>query len=59
MKINIRHIKDKDLFELQVIEPRLRSHFLINRKVLNDLRALIERALVDTASRKRKDERGK
>ena len=59
MKINIKHIKDKDLFELQIIEPRLRAHFLINRKVLNDLRALIERALVDTASRKRKDEHGK
>ena len=55
MKINIRHIKDKDLFELQIIEPRLRSHFLITRKVLNDLRVLIERALVDTASRRKRD----
>ncbi|MFH1594563.1 MAG: hypothetical protein ABID09_07710 [Candidatus Omnitrophota bacterium] len=53
MKINIRHIKDKDQFELQIIEPRLRSHFLINRKVLNDLRVLIERVLVDTANKQK------
>ena len=54
MKINIRHIKDKDLFELQIIEPRLRAHFLINRKILNDVRVLIERVLVETASKGKK-----
>ena len=59
MKINIRHIKDKDLFELQIIEPRLRAHFLINRKILNDIRVLIERVLVETASRKKKYGNGK
>jgi len=53
MKINIRHIRDKDLFELQIIEPRLRTHFLINRKVLNDIRTLIERVLVETAKKKK------
>jgi hypothetical protein len=52
MKINITYLKDKDLFELQIIEPRLRSHFLINRKVLNDLRVLLERVLVETRSKK-------
>ena len=57
MKINIRHIKDRDLFELQLVEPRLRSHCLLNRKVLNDLRILIERVLVETASHKKKDEK--
>lgn len=57
MKINIRHIRDKDLFELQIIEPRLRAHFLINRKVLNDIRTLIERVLVETASKKKKEEK--
>jgi len=53
MKINIRHIKDKDLFELQIIEPRLRTHFLLSRKVLNDVRALMERVLVETASKRK------
>ena len=52
MKINIRHIKEKDIFELQIVEPRLRAHFIINRKVLNDLRVLIERALLDSSSKK-------
>ena len=52
MDINIKYLKDKDLFELQIIEPRLRSHFLLTRKVLNDLRALIERVLVETAKKK-------
>jgi len=52
MKINIRHIKDKDLFELQIVEPRLRAHFLLTRKVLNDVRVLIEKALIDTVNKK-------
>ena len=54
MKINIRYMKSKDLFELQILESRLRTHFLLNRKVMNDLRVLIERALVETASKKKK-----
>ena len=54
MKINIRHIKEKDIFELQIVEPRLRAHFLINRKILNELRVLIERALLDSASKPKK-----
>ncbi|MBL7158253.1 MAG: hypothetical protein ISS91_01960 [Candidatus Omnitrophica bacterium] len=52
MKINIRHIKEKDIFELQIVEPRLRAHFLLNRKILNDLRVIIERALLDSANKK-------
>lgn len=54
MKINIKHVKEKDLFELQIIEPRLRAHFLLSRKLLNDLRVLIERVLVDTASQRKR-----
>jgi len=53
MKINVRYIKEKDLFELQIVEPHLRSHFLLSRKVLNDLRGLIERIMVETAPKKR------
>ncbi|MCQ9207691.1 MAG: hypothetical protein NG740_07420 [Omnitrophica bacterium] len=55
MKINIRHVKEKDLFELQIVEPSLRAHFLLTRKRLNDLRGLIERVIVETASKKRQD----
>ena len=57
MKINIKYIKDKDIFELQIIEPRLRSHFLLNRKMLNELRILIEKALVETG-KSRKHNKG-
>lgn len=53
MKINLKHSKGKDLFELQIVEPRLRAHFLMNRKILNDLRGIIERALVDTATKQK------
>lgn len=48
MNITLRHIKEKDTFELQIVEARLRAHFLLTRKVLNDLRGIIERALVDS-----------
>lgn len=48
MKINIKYIKEKDLFELQIIEPQLRAHFLLNRGLLNRLRLLLEKALIDS-----------
>ncbi|MFH1995894.1 MAG: hypothetical protein ABIJ27_02725 [Candidatus Omnitrophota bacterium] len=54
MKINLRYIKDKDLFELQLVESHLRSHFIVNRKLINELRSLIERALIET---RQKDKR--
>ena len=53
MKINFRYIKDKDMFEMQVVEPQLRAHFLLPRNVLNKLRVTIERVLLE--SRKEKD----
>lgn len=52
MNVNLRHIKDKDLFELQVIEPRLRAHFMLTRKELNDFRGIIERALLESKKKK-------
>ena len=52
MKINIRHLKEKDLFELQIIESRLRAHFLLNRKALNEIRVLIEKTLCDTGTKR-------
>ena len=52
MKIDIRHLKEKDLFELQIVEPSLRAHFLLNRKALNEIRVLIEKTLCDTGAKK-------
>ena len=53
MNINLKHIKEKDLFELQIIEARLRAHFLLSRKALNDLRGIIERALLESRKKKK------
>ena len=48
MKINFKHIKEKDLFEMQIVEPQLRAHFLMTRAVLNKLRVTIERVLLES-----------
>ncbi len=48
MKINIRYIKEKDIFEFQLVEKKLRSHFIMARAELNDLRTLLERALLES-----------
>lgn len=53
MNINVKHLKDKDLFELQIIEPRLRAHFLLSRKALNDFRGIVERALLESSRKKK------
>ena len=58
MKINIRYIKEKDIFEFQAVEKKLRAHFLLARKELNDLRTVLEKALLDSkvGRRNKKDE---
>jgi len=33
---------------MQLMEPHLKSQFLLSRKLLNDLRTMIERALIET-----------
>jgi len=48
MKINVKHIKEKDLFELQIVEPQLRAHFLLSRTLLNKLRVILEKALIES-----------
>lgn len=48
MKINFKYIKDKDLFEMQVVEPQLRAHFLLTREILNKLRVTLERVLLES-----------
>lgn len=53
MNINVKHIKDKDLFEVQIVESRLRAHYLLPRKALNDFRGIIERALFESRAKKK------
>ena len=53
MNINVKYIKEKDLFEMQIIEPRLRAHFLLNRQALNDFRGIVERALFESRKKKK------
>ena len=55
MKINIRYIKESDIFEIQAVEKKLRSHFLLSRSDLNSLRTMLEKALLDS-KKKKKDE---
>jgi len=52
MKINIKHLKEKDLFELQIVEPQLRAHFLLTRALLNRLRLLLEKSLIESGKKK-------
>jgi len=53
MKINFRYIKEKDLFEMQVVDTQLRAHFLLRREVLNRLRVMIERVLLESGKKKK------
>jgi len=48
MKINIRYVKDNDVFEFQAIEKKLRAHFLLTRAELNNLRSVLEKALLQS-----------
>ncbi|MDD3089583.1 MAG: hypothetical protein PHT95_06545 [Candidatus Omnitrophica bacterium] len=54
MRINIKHIKENDVFEIQSVEKKLRAHFLLTRAELNSLRTMLEKALLE--SRKRKED---
>ena len=48
MNVNIRKIpQDKDHFEFTISTPSLRSQFIIPRPVLNELRIIIEKVLID------------
>lgn len=49
MRINVRYLKEKDLFELQLIEAKLRTHFVLNRSELNKLRSILEKALIESS----------
>jgi hypothetical protein len=54
VKININYINKNDIFELQVIDKKLRSHFLLSRAELNSLRTVLERALLSSKQTKDK-----
>ncbi|MGB2631086.1 MAG: hypothetical protein WBD24_02270 [Candidatus Omnitrophota bacterium] len=51
MRINIRYMKEKDIFEIQVIEKKLRSHFILSRAELNNLRTMLEKALLQSKTK--------
>ncbi len=55
MRINIRYIKDSDTFEVQAVDKKVRAHFLLSRAELNNMRTILEKALLES---KRK-EKGK
>ncbi|MBU0571461.1 MAG: hypothetical protein KJ995_03060 [Candidatus Omnitrophica bacterium] len=54
MRIKIQYLKEGDVFELQAIEKKLRAHFLLSRAELNNLRTVLEKALLDSKGRKKK-----
>ena len=48
MRINIRYIKESDIFEIQSVDKKVRAHFLLTRAELNSLRTMLEKALLDS-----------
>ncbi len=49
MKLNIRKLKNNpNVFEFTISTPTLRSQFRLPRPLVNQLRILIERALVSS-----------
>jgi len=48
MQIKIKYTKQNDIFELQAIDKKLRAHFLLTRAELNNLRTVLEKALLDS-----------
>ena len=51
MQINIRYIKENDLFEIQAIDKKVRSHFLLSRAELNNFRTILEKALLESKTK--------
>ena len=51
MRINIRYIKEDDIFEIQTVEKKVRAHFLLSRAELNNLRTMLEKALLESKRR--------
>ena len=53
MRINIRYIKKGDLFEIQAVDKKVRSHFLLTRAELNNFRTTLEKALLGSKKEKK------
>ena len=53
MRINIRYIKKNDVFEIQAVEKKVRAHFLLSRAELNNLRTVLEKALLESKGKGR------
>lgn len=52
MRINIKYIRETDIFEIQSVEKKLRAHFLLTRAELNNFRTMLEKALLDSKKNK-------
>ena len=52
MRINIKYIRETDVFEIQSVEKKLRAHFLLTRAELNNFRTMLEKALLDSKKNK-------
>ncbi len=48
MRINIRYVKENDIFEIQSVDKKLRAHFLLTRAELNNFRTMLEKALLES-----------
>ncbi len=48
MRINVRYIEKNDIFEVQAVDKKVRSHFLLTRAELNSLRSVLEKALLES-----------
>jgi hypothetical protein len=48
MRINIRYVKKSDIFEIQAVEKKVRAHFILSRAELNNLRTVLEKALLES-----------
>jgi len=58
MQIKIKYIKQSDIFELQAIDKKLRAHFLLTRSELNNLRTVLEKALLDSKTHGKRSDGG-
>ncbi len=58
MRINIRYLKKDDVFEIQAVDKKLRSHFLLSRAETNKLRTVLEKALLDSRKGKKDKKEG-
>ena len=53
MRINVRYVKENDIFEIQAVEKKVRAHFILSRAELNKLRSILEKALLESRGGKK------